>query len=174
VATLTINTTNVTPPDSYLLQITGTNSLLSDEEEVELDVTNAIDSDLDGLPDWWMQQTFGHPTGLSADHSRAQDDFDGDGMSNFAEYLCQTDPTDSTSYLHLVSVQPQGSDDWITWAAEGGVNYVVQASTDLGAGFSDVSPVIVPDGDGDTEATWVDAGAATNAAPRFYRVRLAP
>src|SRR6185369_18078856 len=94
VSTLTIVTTNVTPPDSYILTITGTNGVLSDEETVELVVTNGIDSDLDGLPDWWMQQTFGHPLGQAGDHTRLQDDFDADRMSNGAEYLSQTDPTD--------------------------------------------------------------------------------
>ena len=65
VSTLTITTTNVTPPDSYNLDVTGTNGILSDEEFVELDVTNSIDSDADGIPDWWMQQYFGHATGLA-------------------------------------------------------------------------------------------------------------
>src|SRR5262245_19197961 len=40
------------------------------------------DSDGDGIPDWWMSLYFGHPTGQASDHSRAQDDADGDGMSN--------------------------------------------------------------------------------------------
>jgi len=174
VSTLTIVTTNVTPPDSYILTIMGTNGVLSDEETVELVVTNGIDSDLDGLPDWWMQQTFGHYLGQAGDHTRIQDDFDGDHMSNGAEYLSQTDPTDPASYLHLLGVSPQGDDEWITWSAIGGVNYVVQVSTNLSTGFSDASPGIIADGDGDTVETWVDAGAATNSMPRFYRVRLGP
>ncbi|HXF09331.1 MAG TPA: autotransporter-associated beta strand repeat-containing protein, partial [Desulfuromonadaceae bacterium] len=174
VSTLTVVTTNTTPPDIYNLDIVGTNGLLVDEESAELVVTNAIDSDGDTIPDWWMQQTFGHATGQSGDHSRAQDDFDNDWMSNVAEYICATDPLDSASYLHLLSASPQGSDDDVTWAAVGGVSYVVQVSTNLATGFSDASPVITPDGDTGTVQNWVNSGAATNAVPRFYRVRVSP
>ena len=53
------------------------------------------DSDGDGIPDWWMLQHFGHPTGLASDNSRAQDDTDGDGMSNLQEFLSGTDPRSS-------------------------------------------------------------------------------
>jgi hypothetical protein len=172
ISALTVTTTNITPPDTYNLGIIGTNGLLLDEEFVGLIVSNSIDSDADGIPDWWMQQTFGHATGLSGDNSRAQDDFDGDGMANWKEYLCGTDPTDPTDYLHLLNVAPQGSDESVSWAAIGGINYVVQSATDLSAGFSDISPLITPDNDG-TE-TYVDAGAATNSIPRFYRIRLGP
>ncbi len=171
-STLTIVTTNTTPPDSYNLVISGTNGILSDEEFVELDVTNSIDSDGDGIPDWWMQQNFGHATGQAGDKTRAQDDFDGDGMSNGAEFLCGTDPTDPLNYLHLLSVAPLGDDEMISWAAIGGINYVVQSTTNLSSGFNDISPIITPDNDG-TE-TYTDAGAATNSAPRFYRIRLGP
>jgi Tol biopolymer transport system component len=45
-----------------------------------------LDSDGDGIPDLWMIHYFGHPTGLASDHSRAQDDADGDGMSNLQEF----------------------------------------------------------------------------------------
>lgn len=172
VSTLTITTTNITPPDSYNLDITGTNGTLSDEEFVELVVTNTVDTDGDGIPDWWMQQYFGHPTGSAADNTLAQEDFDGDGMSNLAEYYCGTDPTDPTSYLHMLSVLPQGNDEDVSWSAIGGINYVVQSATNLSAGFTDISPMITPDSDG--METYLDAGAATNSASKFYRVRLGP
>jgi len=60
------------------------------------------DSDGDGIPDSWMLQIFGHPTGLASDHSRARDDADGDGMTNFQEYRAGTDPLDAQSNLKLV------------------------------------------------------------------------
>ncbi len=174
ISTLTITTTNVTPPDSYNFNVTGTSGILFDVESAELDVTNSIDSDGDGIPDWWMQQMFGHATGQAADHTRAQDDFDGDGVSNWAEYISGTDPTNPGSYLHLLNATANGNDEVISWAAEGGINYVVQVSTNLAAGFFDASPVVTPGGDGDTIGTWTDASAATNSSTRFYRVRVAP
>jgi|GEM_PF-2501692 len=50
------------------------------------------DSDGDGIPDWWTQLYFGHPTGLARDYSRAADDPDGDGLTNFQEFQLGTDP----------------------------------------------------------------------------------
>jgi len=55
------------------------------------------DSDGDGIPDWWTQLYFGHPTGLKSDYSRAADDPDGDGLSNLEEYLLGTDPLNPDS-----------------------------------------------------------------------------
>src|SRR5436305_472329 len=65
------------------------------------------DSDGDGIPDSWMLQIFGHPTGLASDSSRADDDADGDGMTNLQEYRAGTDPLDAQSSLKL---QFQGMD----------------------------------------------------------------
>jgi hypothetical protein len=51
-----------------------------------------VDSDADGIPDWWMLKYFGHPTGEATDHSLAGDDYDSNGVDNLAEYLAGTDP----------------------------------------------------------------------------------
>ena len=56
-----------------------------------------------------MMQYFGHPTGLASDKSRAQDDADGDGMSNLAEYLAGTNPRDPQSYLWISSLTIDGT-----------------------------------------------------------------
>ena len=50
------------------------------------------DSDGDGIPDAGMIQYFGHPAGLAADLSRAQDDADADGLTNLQEYQRGTLP----------------------------------------------------------------------------------
>lgn len=50
-------------------------------------ITNAIDDDNDNLPDAWEQYFFGG-TGQNG-----FDDFDGDGLSNYEEYIAGTDPT---------------------------------------------------------------------------------
>ena len=69
---------------------TGTAS----DPAVASDITVALDSDSDGIPDWWMIQYFGYPIGKAGDHTLAGDDADGDGFSNLQEYKNQTDPTD--------------------------------------------------------------------------------
>jgi autotransporter-associated beta strand protein len=51
-----------------------------------------LDADFDGMPDAWMIQHFGHPTGLESDLSRAGDDYDDDGLTNLQEYQRGTLP----------------------------------------------------------------------------------
>jgi hypothetical protein len=64
-------------------------------------LTVLSDVDGDGIPDAWCQDYFGHASGQAGDHSRATDDFDGDGMTNGAEYIAGTDPTNPSSYLKV-------------------------------------------------------------------------
>ncbi len=66
------------------------------------------DSDGDGIPDWWMQQYFGHPTGQASDLSRAGDDPDHDGLTNLQEFLFGTNPTtpDSKGLFTITRTAP--------------------------------------------------------------------
>jgi hypothetical protein len=81
--------------------------VLSSEARLRVDF---IDSDSDGTPDDWMNQHFGHATGMESDQSRAADDPDGDGMSNLQEYWAGTDPKNAGSSLRLFYAQgPDGS-----------------------------------------------------------------
>jgi len=90
-----------------------------------------IDSDGDGIPDWWMMKYFGHPTGQAYDHSLASDDADGDGMSNLQEYLAGTDPTDPNSVFRLWAAAPVTNTMTLTWFAVPGKDYQVQYTTNL-------------------------------------------
>jgi regulation of enolase protein 1 (concanavalin A-like superfamily) len=137
---------------------------------------NAADSDGDGIPDWWMLRYFGHATGSVLDKTRAQDDYDGDGMSNWAEYLAGTDPTNPDSNFRIVSLTAQGSDEQVIWTSVGGINYVVQAGSALGQtnAFQDLSSVLQSADTGESTLSFVDPGGATNGPARFYRVRLGP
>ena len=98
-----------------------------------VDIGTALDSDADGIPDWWMNLYFGHPTGQAGDLSRAQDDADGDGLSNLQEYLAGTIPIDPSSVLRLdVSsvVYPAGNVT-LSWPAVPGKSYQVVYKDDL-------------------------------------------
>jgi len=90
-----------------------------------------IDSDGDGITDWWMMKYFGHPTGQAYDHSLASDDADGDGESNLEEYLAGTDPTNPNSVFRLLASVPAGNTMTLTWFAVPGKDYQVQYMTNL-------------------------------------------
>jgi hypothetical protein len=106
---------NVPSAAGTLATLTLTNIQAARQGEYSVVVTNPMgsvtsgvafltvipDSDLDGTPDWWMLQYFGHTNGLASDHSRATDDADGDSMVNRDEYIAGTDPTNPGSYLRV-------------------------------------------------------------------------
>jgi PKD repeat protein len=124
----------------------------------------------------WQIQYFGSTTNPAA---AANADPDGDGLSNLAEFLSGTDPTNSASGLHITYVTPSGSDVVVTWATAGGTTNVVQSTAGDGNGgystnFTDLSGLIIITGSGDTSTNYTDVGGATNSPARYYRVRLAP
>ena len=130
-----------------------------------------IDSDEDGIPDSWMMQYFGHVDGQAGDRSRPQDDTDGDGMINLAEYLAGTNPKDAHSYLRISSVSVGGTNGvQIAWGSATNKLYSVQRASALGGGarFTDVAQHILST---PPENAYLDT-TATNSAAFFYRVRL--
>ncbi len=100
-------------------------------------------------------------------------DPDGDGQDNNAEFLAGTDPTNSASAFRILSVAPAGDDMVVTWQGGAGRTGAVQAVDGVySTNFADISgPIVIPGGG---VTNYPDAGAATNAASRFYRVRLVP
>lgn len=103
----------------------------SDLFQSQLDVTR--DSNGDGIPDWWMIKYFGHATASAADNSRPQDDADGDGISNLAEYQTGSNPVDSQSALRLAILpgSPNSQSISVDWPAVPGKSYQLQFKNDL-------------------------------------------
>jgi Tol biopolymer transport system component len=111
---------------------TGVLNRTVDAFGASVDVNAAlIDSDGDGIPDWWMIKYFGHPTGESNDLSLAADDADGDGMSNLQEYLAGTSPIDPNSVFKLSAAFPASGLLDLTWPAVLGRSYRIQYKTNL-------------------------------------------
>jgi hypothetical protein len=129
-----------------------------------------LDSDGDGIPDWWMIQYFGHPTGLSGDKSLAQGDADGDGMSNSQEYLAGTDPTKPQSALRMttVAVVKPGPELDVSWNSVSNKIYFLQRSSSLAA--LPASPVLQSNIVGQAGTTTYQDTTAAGPGPYFYRV----
>jgi hypothetical protein len=125
-----------------------------------------IDNDGDGIPDWWMMNYFGHPTGQASDQSFAWNDPAGDGLSNLQKYLLGRNPL-VWDNLHFTGCQYL-ADGRLRLSVFGqvGHNYTLLASTNL-ANWVPVLSFACTNG-----AMDVFDAAARSFSARFYR--LAP
>jgi hypothetical protein len=74
----------------------------------------------------WLEQ-YGLPTDGSADFI----DTDGDGMNNWQEWVCGTDPTNRLSVLRMLSTMPTSTNVTVSWQSVSGINYFLQRSATL-------------------------------------------
>jgi hypothetical protein len=118
------------------------------------------DSDLDGLPDDWERTVFGDLA------QGAEGDVDGDGRTNFDEFIADTNPVSAASVFAVTpsSSSPEGL--LLRWQSRTGVTYVVETATTLDpAAFLSTGTVIV--GDGLEKSVTLPAGDSAG----FLRVR---
>jgi hypothetical protein len=117
----------------------------------------------------WQMLYFGSTTNAAAAPAA---DPDNDGMSNWAEFLAGTNPTNSASVLRLTDIARQGNDLRITWTMGSGKTNVLERATALGgaSSFTDAFTVLTVG----SITNYLDVGAATSAPARYYRVRLGP
>ncbi len=121
----------------------------------------------DGLPDPWQVQYFGEngPDGV------ASGDTDGDGQSNFAEFVAGTSPTNAVSRFHLelVTLPDQPAQKYLFFSPRlNDRSYTVEYSVDLGEGFKPLTNTLQLDF-GETRVV-LDTDAPE---PRkFYRVKI--
>ena len=126
-----------------------------------------LDTDGDGMPDWWEDQ-FGFNKASGGD---AALDSDGDGMSNLAEFRAGTDPRNPASSFRVTSLAPAGPGAMmIAWQSVAGKNYTVERSVDLQS-FATVSGSVPAAG---AQTSFTDNAVPVGAPKIFYRVRLAP
>jgi hypothetical protein len=91
-----------------------------------------VDTDGNGLPDWWEQIYFGRLTGTDPNA-----DPDGDGASNLAEWLAGTNPTNATSCFRLAIPNTSPTNGFVVqWPSVAGKFYRVQRATNLLTGFN--------------------------------------
>jgi hypothetical protein len=133
-------------------------------EIVTLDLAND-DTDADGMPDWWEQMAF---SGLAV--AGKNTDFDGDGASDRHEYLAGTDPKNNKSAFKLLSANRAGASSIVVrWSSVAGQIYVLERSTNLGAGFAEI---VRDDVAATPPVNSITDTSAAGTGPFFYRVRL--
>ena len=110
-----------------------------------------------GIPFEWMSQ-FNWGTGWPT----VQFDSDGDGMSNWDEFLAGTNPTDANSVLR-VRLQPTGQGLFLNWNTQAGLIYQVWSATAPGGPWTKV-------GQPRFAADTVDSMYVGGSNARFYRI----
>ena len=132
-----------------------------------LNLAATVDTDGNGLPDWWELQYFGHLTGTDP-----AADPDQDGEDNLAEFLAGTDPTDPHSVFQLAMPVPlTGNRCQIEWPSVEGRYYRILRSTNLVSGIRTIvqtNLAATPPLNTFTDTPPSPAGAV------FYRLELEP
>jgi len=130
-------------------------------------VESLADTDGDGLPDSWELRYFGS---LSEARGGADEDPDGDGLTNLQEFRAGTHPTDAGSSVRITAVRLVGGQVRITFPSVAGKRYRVERTDSLtGAPWGIAADNVAGTG-ADVEV--VDSTEGSHS--RFYRARLLP
>ena len=88
----------------------------------------------DTIPDAWRALYFGGDGTTTNSQSCATCDADNDGVNNLQEFLAGTNPTNATSALKLVAMNPNPSNTVANFLSATGAVYQVQSRDDLSTG----------------------------------------
>lgn len=121
----------------YPIEMSVARTVGSPGQRVRLDLTLGIDSDGDGIPDAWEQSQL-YAAGFLPDANGwdlskldRNGDFDGDGLSNWVEYIAGTFATDPTDYLALRIIEKSDTAVQLRFFSIYGKVYSLEASSDL-------------------------------------------
>ena len=96
-------------------------------------VTHTNDTNTNNIPDTWEMSMVGNLTDLAG--GGGSNDEDGDGVSDYNEYLAGTNPKGSNDYLRLTAiVVTNGTNITVTWASTNSRLYDIDWRTNLLAG----------------------------------------
>ncbi len=121
----------------------------------------------DGVPNWWRAQYFGGDGTTTNDSSCATSDSDKDGLSNLAEYLADTNPTNAASCLAIIGISIFSNTVRLLWIGGSNSWQSVQRSNSLTDtnGWGDIytNMPLTP-----VTNSWLDNAATDNS---FYRIK---
>lgn len=131
----------------------------------------ATDEDNNGLPDQW-EEAYDFANQAPADQQGAEDDADGDGVSNGDELKMGTNPLSAASKVEAkeLTVEKEGNTDKVTMSFQTvpGRSYVVQTTSELGASWINISGVVRATS---TTTTFVIM-LPPDTVPKFYRLLI--
>jgi alpha-tubulin suppressor-like RCC1 family protein len=99
-ASLTFSNAQTSNSDLYYVTVGNSGSAATSLTAVLTVIDPTVDSDGNGLPDWWELKYFGH-TGVNP-----LVDPDGDGYSNLQEYLNGTNPLQPDQPFGIIIIEP--------------------------------------------------------------------
>ena len=121
----------------YPIEVSGTLRAGQGGERVRLDLNLGADTDGDGLPDAWEEWQLYQagklpgPGGWDLSLITRDGDFDGDGVSNYAEYVAGTFAGDATERFELRIREKTAAGVQFEFFAITGKVYSIEESTDL-------------------------------------------
>ncbi len=162
------------PPGQYVVQFgdvafyytppAQTNTLSSSNALVFTGTYTFPDVNSNGMSDLYEQYYFGT---VSTNRTRLTDT-DGDGMSDYAEFIAGTDPTNAASNLRIIRSFASNGVMTAQWSAVPGRIYQVQTSTNL----PDWTPVSLWLQAANSPMTYTWTNASDQA--RWFRVEVRP
>lgn len=121
----------------YPIEISSTLQVGKPGERLRLDLTLGVDSDEDGIPDAWEESQL-HAAGIRPGENgwdlsliTRDGDFDGDGISNWDEYIAGTYATDSSDYFKVEISAKFPESARLSFYSIYGKTYSLETSTDL-------------------------------------------
>jgi Mg-chelatase subunit ChlD len=139
--------------------------LLDGDEGAEGTDINHWDTDGDGMPDGFEVQ---HALGPTSNDAGL--DEDGDGLTNYEEWLTGTNPADAASLFRVVDFRVQGASHTITFPSLRGRTYQIYYTHDPVNEPFQAGPSVMAEGYGTTIT--LPAGSTRLESPLHYRVHL--
>ncbi len=135
-------------------------------------IYDMVDDDIDGdgIPNWYEEANGMNPR-ATAGADGAGADNDGDGYSNYVEFMAGSKADDRGSALRVLEFAPDAGSMTLRWKSVPGAIYKVRYSYDLGSGWSDVNGGMISADSAETEISIATPPEVTKA---FYTVTLVP